>query len=142
MDNHPVANTMNTFKIIERLNANQMLLPALQRKFVWKDEQICNLFDSIMKGYPIGTLIFWQVQLEQAQQYSFFRFEPNYDEQLLTTPAVPQPIVINHGNGNPLFVVLDGQQRITSIYIGLQGSTTRKKTIHQCLYHKRAIFQS
>ena len=45
--------------VISRIDSNQLFLPALQRKFVWKTEQIEGLFDSMMQGYPIGTFLFW-----------------------------------------------------------------------------------
>jgi uncharacterized protein with ParB-like and HNH nuclease domain len=46
---------------ISRIDSNQLFLPALQRKFVWKTKQIEGLFDSIMQGYPIGTFLFWEL---------------------------------------------------------------------------------
>ena len=44
--------------VIKKVNENQIFLPALQRKFVWKTKQIEQLFDSIMQGFPIGTFLF------------------------------------------------------------------------------------
>ncbi|MGO1041101.1 DUF262 domain-containing protein [Clostridioides difficile] len=45
-------------EVIDRIRSNKIYLPAIQRKFVWKSEQIERLFDSIMRGYPIGTFLF------------------------------------------------------------------------------------
>ena len=42
---------------IDAINSNDYLLPAIQRKFVWSSNQICVLFDSIMRGYPINTFM-------------------------------------------------------------------------------------
>ncbi len=47
---------------IKRINEGKMFLPALQRKFVWKAGQIIELFDSILRGYPIGTFLFWNLK--------------------------------------------------------------------------------
>ena len=53
---------------IQRIDNGKMYLPALQRKFVWKADQIIKLFDSILRGYPIGTFLFWN--LADARKYS------------------------------------------------------------------------
>ena len=58
---------MDTFKqetikdIIERIDSRQILLPSMQRKFVWEEKQIIKLFDSIMRGFPFGDFIFWNI---------------------------------------------------------------------------------
>ena len=48
--------------VLEDINHGKMYLPAIQRKYVWKDSQITKLFDSIMLDYPIGTFLFWKVK--------------------------------------------------------------------------------
>ena len=44
--------------ILKMVNRRKIYLPAIQRKYMWKDEQIIKLFDSIMLDYPIGTFYF------------------------------------------------------------------------------------
>ena len=48
-------------KILEGVHNSEYVLPAIQREFVWKPEQIARLFDSIMQGDPFGTFLFWKV---------------------------------------------------------------------------------
>ncbi|WP_257575219.1 DUF262 domain-containing protein [Vibrio parahaemolyticus] len=48
--------------------------PAIQRKFVWREEKICTLFDSIMRDYPIGTFLFWELDQGNANDYTFYEF--------------------------------------------------------------------
>ena len=48
-------------KILEGIHSSQYVLPAIQREFVWKPDQIEKLFDSLMRGYPIGAFLFWKV---------------------------------------------------------------------------------
>ena len=57
---------------LEAVSKNHYVLPAIQREFVWKPEQICRLFDSLMQGYPFGTFLFWKVEPEKSSDFKFF----------------------------------------------------------------------
>ena len=46
---------------LERMHRHEYVLPAIQREFVWGPDRICTLFDSLMRGYPVGSLLFWHV---------------------------------------------------------------------------------
>lgn len=114
--------------IIEDVNGRRLYLPAIQRKYVWDDNQITRLMDSIMRGYPIGTFLFWKVKknIINKNEYSMYEFIKDYHERdLYKNPAAPQPFLISSGD-ETLWAVLDGQQRLTSLYIALQGSMSRK----------------
>ena len=93
------------------------VLPAIQREFVWKPEQIARLFDSLMQGYPFGTFLYWKVEKANSSRYKFYGFVCNYHER--DSPHCP-PLPIFHDND--LTAVLDGQQRLTALNIGLCGS--------------------
>lgn len=119
--------------VIPEINKN-ILLPAIQREFVWDDSQIIQLFDSITRGYPIGSLLFWNVHGEFAESQIKYKFIENY----VTEPTYPPDLddVQNHNkrvkNGiddipDKVTLVLDGQQRLTSIYLGLRGTYTDRK---------------
>ena len=114
--------------IIDDVNCRRVYLPAIQRKYVWGDNQITKLMDSIMLGYPIGTFLFWKVKKDviNKKEYSMYEFIKDYHERdLYKNPAAPQPFPIGSGD-ETLWAVLDGQQRLTSLYIALQGSMSRK----------------
>ncbi|MDR1617615.1 MAG: DUF262 domain-containing protein, partial [Treponema sp.] len=49
----------NIFEILKNINQNKIILPSIQRDFVWTKQQVVALFDSIMLGYPISTFLFW-----------------------------------------------------------------------------------
>ncbi|MFT6073029.1 MAG: hypothetical protein ACJARD_001607 [Alphaproteobacteria bacterium] len=55
-------NTVPIRKIIERITAGDIRIPAFQRGFVWEQEQIAFLLDSIYKDFPIGTVVFWKTE--------------------------------------------------------------------------------
>lgn len=92
------------------------LLPAIQREFVWTADKTVTLFDSLMRGYPVGSFLFWRVDEDRSQDYKFFEFMQSFDAQYnkrLKPYDIPIP--------RELTVVLDGQQRLTSLAIGILG---------------------
>lgn len=113
--------------LFNKSSMNQLILPALQRDYVWKAKDICKLFDSLLQGYPINTMMFWNVSNIASQPIAFYQFlSPNYTEgdtnTLFNTSVCPL--------GQQFDVVIDGQQRITSLLIGFSGSykTPKAKT--------------
>jgi uncharacterized protein with ParB-like and HNH nuclease domain len=106
---------------IENMEARQFLLPSIQREFVWKPEQMEKLFDSLMKEYPVGSFLFWSVQGDNVQNYQFYEFIRDYHEK--DNKRNPKA---NTAGMHSLTAILDGQQRLTSLYIGLKGSYTEK----------------
>lgn len=109
-------------KAIKNIEERKYLLPAIQRKFEWDTDRICVLFDSIMRDYPINTFMFWSVtSSEVKKRFKFYQFLDRYCEV--------------HSEDNPdfplqgresFYAVIDGQQRLTSIYIGLKGTYANK----------------
>lgn len=92
-------------------------LPNIQRPFVWSEDQICRLFDSVMREYPISTLLVWKTTSEIRRR----KFIENWKESLrLSDFYVPQ-------DDKKKNLVLDGQQRLQSLYIGLCGSFEGKE---------------
>ena len=104
-------------KIVSYLNDDEaegggFWLPNIQRPFVWNEDQIARLFDSIMREYPISTLLVWKTK-EQVKHRKFIdNFLPDLK---LTNFYVPD-------NTRSKMMVLDGQQRLQSLFIGLRGS--------------------
>lgn len=81
-----------------------------------------------MLGYPIGTFLFWKVKktIVNIKEYSMYEFIKDYHERDMSkNPAAPQPFLVG-SEDDTIWSVLDGQQRITSLYIALQGSISRK----------------
>ena len=106
---------------LDSIAGHEFVLPAIQREFVWRPEQVCNLFDSVMQGYPFGELMLWRVAPENAGQYRWYDFVRNYHQR--NNPHCPELGAIHN---KPLTAVLDGQQRLTAFNIGLRGSMARK----------------
>lgn len=106
---------------IEDITNHRLLLPAIQREFVWTHTQIEWLFDSIMRHYPISSFLFWQVEGDTKNQYKFYSFLQNFRQVYETHNDE-----FNTDGVNDFMAVLDGQQRLASIYIGLTGSYAYK----------------
>ena len=98
------------------------LLPTIQRKFVWEPEKIENLFDSLMRGFPMGTLLFWQMPFSEESNFYFYKFIEKYNE----TDTTRERGFFDSTVDPVHYAVLDGQQRMTALYIGLKGSYAEK----------------
>lgn len=110
-------------QVIEKIGNNEIYLPAIQRKFVWKQEQTEKLFDSIQQGYPIGTFLLWFVKRPHIDNYVFYKFLQNYHQRdNYLNIRIPNPELKDEIIG-----VLDGQQRLSSIYLALQGTYSTKR---------------
>ncbi len=86
-------------KIIDRVISGEIRIPAFQRDFVWSSNQVAFLLDSIYKNFPIGTVFLWKTN------------ECLLTEKTLGNYTVPEP-----KKDHPIYYVLDGQQRITSLF--------------------------
>jgi hypothetical protein len=104
-------------KVIQGIQSNEYVLPAIQREFVWDAEQIEKLFDSLMRGYPIGSFLFWDVQPENLGEFQFYRFMDYYHQRDFKR----NPQINLKGKVTGITAVLDGQQRLTALNIGLRG---------------------
>lgn len=111
--------------VTEKIQKNELLLPAIQRKFVWTEEQICNLFQSIMRNYPFGTFLFWQISQKKYNQrcFSFYNFITNYHERDKYMNDKARDSI----RDQYVYVVLDGQQRLSALNIALYGSLSTKR---------------
>ena len=107
---------------LDNIHRHKYALPAIQRELVWRPSQIERLFDSLMRGYPIGSFLFWRVNSENVQEYKFYDFVLNYHQK---KAQHNQPLNVTHTDSD-LIAILDGQQRLTALNIGLRGSHASK----------------
>jgi len=101
---------MQYVDFINDLERGLIKIPQFQRDFVWTKENAARLLDSIVKGFPIGTFILWKTNER-------LRSIRNIGE--LDFPATPE--------GDFIQYVLDGQQRMTSLYAGIKGCNIIRK---------------
>lgn len=99
------------------IQKNELILPAIQREYVWSPLQVIKVFDSIMRGYPVGSFLSWRVLPETISKFKFYGFMRDYsafDNRHNPVIDIPADRVVT--------AVLDGQQRLTSLNIGLRGT--------------------
>jgi hypothetical protein len=118
----PFERPISIREAMDKIARREYVLPAIQREFVWKPTQIVSLFDSLLRGYPIGSFLFWQVTPEKRKDFQFYEFLRDYHERDATHNPKANPT----GDGG-ITAVLDGQQRLTSIYIGVLGTYAERK---------------
>lgn len=107
---------------IENIASEKYLLPAIQREFEWDTDRIEWLFDSLMRDYPISSFLFWNVEGSNISGYRFYKFLRVYRERY----NIHNENANVEGKGN-FTAILDGQQRLTALYIGLKGSYAYKE---------------
>ncbi len=107
---------------VDNVHAKKYLLPAIQRELVWSTEQIERLFDSLMRDYPVGSFLFWYVEKRRSHDYQFYEFIRDYHQR--DRSHNPKADVSGEDD---ITAILDGQQRLTSLYIGLRGSYSYKE---------------
>lgn len=105
------------YAALENIRKRDYLLPAFQREYVWKESQIETLFDSLMRGYPISSMLFWKVAGDAKNSWKFYRFLDAYVQRYKVHNDV-----VDTSASKDFFAVLDGQQRLTSLNIGLYGT--------------------
>ena len=102
---------------IDKINRNEYLLPSIQREYEWTQKQVVELFDSLMKEYPINSFLFWKVDRNIVSEYVFYEFIKDYNEFDNNKTKLH-----NVTGQQEVIAILDGQQRLSSLFIALKGS--------------------
>ncbi len=90
---------MKISQLLDEIKKHDLVLPEFQREYVWSREQAKQLFVSLVKGYPVGGLLFWKTD------------DP---PELKNLDKVPEKL-------GTIQIILDGQQRLTTLYMLLTG---------------------
>lgn len=85
--------------LLSDVERGNIKIPVFQRDYIWTDEQIISLLDSVYRGYPVGSLLLWSTKEE-------LKYERNVGGFVL--PQTPEDYPVNY--------ILDGQQRLTTLY--------------------------
>lgn len=106
------------FGLLSQIDRDDIVLPAMQRPFVWKEDRIRRLVDSLLRGFPIGALMLWKTSTVQRYR----RLPRDVDTE---TPEVFT--FETSSDASNKYLVLDGQQRLTSLFAAFKGSYNHKR---------------
>ncbi len=113
-------------QVVTDIETGKIFLPPIQRNFVWNYERIVKLFDSLYRNYPIGNCIFWKLKPETSQNYPLYKFIKEFSEN--KNKAIKNEHISSNLLEQDVYAVVDGQQRLSSLFIGLAGTYKYKKS--------------
>lgn len=111
---------MSALEALDFARERNLLLPDIQREYVWDVSDIEALFESIVDGYPIGSCIFWKTNrnIINNNKPNLYYFFSKFEKEKTKNEKAPEVLT----KECDYYIVLDGQQRITSLNIALNGS--------------------
>ena len=96
---------MSIAQALRQIQDRRLILPAIQREYVWKPRQVIQLFDSVMRGYPVGSFLSWKVLPETVSKFKFYGFMKDYSAFAnYHNPEIDIP------SDREIVAILDGQQ--------------------------------
>lgn len=118
-----IDNSITIYEALQNIKDGKYVMPAFQRQYVWSMEQIEKLWDSILLDYPIATFLFWHVNDDNVTWDTYFC---NFLSEV-TFDSRKQADSVNYELSNidvkiTDTAVLDGQQRLTSLFLSLLGN--------------------
>lgn len=109
---------MKISTILEKIDENQLFVPAFQREYVWKRDDAKQLIDSLIKEYPTGTMLTWETA---------------------NPPELKGPYKYDKKQG-AVRILLDGQQRITTLYMLITGEIPPYYTLPEIINDTRGLY--
>jgi len=104
--------TQRIYDVAKDVKEDKYRLPSIQRSFVWEEERICKLMDSLMNDYPIGSFLVWMPQPGLIIRTRKFALDYKTSERLISGEETLK---------SPPYLVLDGQQRLQSLFLAFFG---------------------
>lgn len=117
-----INDSLRIYDVIKSIEQNKYIIPAFQRDFEWDINRIEALWDSILSDYPISNFLFWELDYNAKEQsfLSFFKKVCFNSAKQAKKNNIFTPIdVVESGQ----IAVLDGQQRLTALFVSLLGTT-------------------
>ena len=119
-----IDNSITIYEAIKNIESGKYVMPAFQREYVWSIEQIEKLWDSILLDYPISNFLFWHIDDKNVTWDTYFchflkqaTFNSRKQSDDVNFPI--NSIDFNYTD----IAILDGQQRLTSLFLSLLGET-------------------
>ncbi|MEZ4917818.1 MAG: DUF262 domain-containing protein [Saprospiraceae bacterium] len=113
--------------LITQIENKEIVLPAIQRDFVWNEDRITMMFDSIMRGYPLGIALLWETYLN----IKYREFSNDYQSE-------SKYLFKENDTTRRIKLVLDGQQRLQSLFLSIIGTLNGKQLYFDILSGKKS----
>ncbi len=120
--------SISIYDAVQNIKDDKYVMPAFQRQFCWSMEQIEKLWDSILQGYPISTFLFWHIDdnnITADTKFCTFLNEISFDNRSNADSPNYNLEIINTERTDT--AILDGQQRLTSLYLSLLCSAFKRQ---------------
>ena len=104
--------------LLSQIDRDEIVLPAMQRPFVWREDRLYRLVDSLLRGFPIGAVMLWKTSTVQRYR----RLPRDVDTE--TAEVFTFETMKDASNR---YLVLDGQQRLTSLFAAFKGTYNHKR---------------
>ncbi|ANU26284.1 DUF262 domain-containing protein [Planococcus versutus] len=117
-----VDSNITIYKALENIQTGKYVMPAFQRQYVWSMGQIEKLWDSILLDYPIATFLFWHIDDANVTWDTYFcnfLTDVTFDSRKSADSTNYELTSVNVKSTDT--AILDGQQRLTSLYLSLFG---------------------
>lgn len=113
-----IKSTQKIYDVVKDIKDDRYRLPSIQRSFVWEEERICKLMDSLMNDYPIGSFLVWKPNPELTIRTRKFTQDYKTGERLISEEERLKSLP---------YLVLDGQQRLQSLFLAFFGKYDGKR---------------
>jgi uncharacterized protein with ParB-like and HNH nuclease domain len=116
------------YDVLKDIERGVYRLPNIQRGFEWEEDRICKLLDSVLHEYPIGAIMVWLPPETLQKDIQTRPFVKDFDatQDYLSQPA--------HPSHQESYLVLDGQQRLQSLYLAFFGTYNNRRVYFQIDY--------
>jgi hypothetical protein len=117
--------TQSISGVVTAIHHGKYRLPNIQRGYEWNEDRVTKLLDSIMSGYPIGAIMVWSPTAEIRNDIRTRQFVTDFESTQDYRTALP------HASEPESYLVLDGQQRLQSLYVSFFGSYNKQRLYFQ-----------
>lgn len=114
------------FDVVQEIGLKRYRLPSIQRGYEWQQARVLKLLDSIMNGYPIGAIMVWRPTAEVFKDIPSRSFTANFDSKRDYLSEPP-----HEAESGESYLVLDGQQRLQSLFLAFMGSYDAERVYMQ-----------
>lgn len=140
-----VTENKTLFEILSNIDSNKFVMPAFQRNYEWDLDRIEKLWDSILQGYPFSTFLFWELDREHVSSSNYFYVfarECCFKKSGENKGCAYARDKIDFDNPeHPTIAVLDGQQRLTSLYLSLFGTVFKEPRKNSSKYLLKLVIE-